>query len=353
MSVLLETSLGDIVIDTFYDTIPDACLNFLKLCKIKYYNDAQFFRVENGFIAQTGDPTNTGDGGASIFAACQPSTRSLLPHQTCMKLTHAVKGTVSFTSSVSPNDGTKKVYASQFFITLSDRLEYLDADHTIFGRVAEGLTVVDKLAAVAVDHNHCPFRVLRIRHTIILDDPFEDPPGMPSDCVSPPPDQTVPNDRLPSDDDDESQRTHADRHALSHERLAHLQDQQDEREARSRAEVLEMIGDIADSDMKPPDNVLFVCKLNAVTEAEDLQIIFSRFGECKADIIQDRETGDSLCYAFIEFETKTQCEKAYFKMDNALIDDRRVHVDFSQSVSKLWNQARVAKIGSTPSFNRP
>ena len=46
------------------------------------------------------------------------------------------------------------------------------------------------------------------------------------------------------------------------------------------------IGDIPDADIKPPDNVLFVCKLNAVTSEEDLETIFSRFGPCTADIIK-------------------------------------------------------------------
>lgn len=148
---------------------------------------------------------------------------------------------------------------------------------------------------------------------------------------------------LPTDDLDSHRRN----------RLARFQHQQTEREAQSRAEVLDMIGDIADSDLKPPDNVLFVCKLNSITKPEDLQIIFSRFGECDADIIKDRDTGESLGYAFIEFQTKTQCEKAYFKMDNALIDDRRVHVDFSQSVSKLWNQMRIAKKSKLRSQSNP
>ncbi|KAI8012724.1 Peptidyl-prolyl cis-trans isomerase CYP59 [Camellia lanceoleosa] len=74
---------------------------------------------------------------------------------------------------------------------------------------------------------------------------------------------------------------------------------------------------------------------------EDLHTIFSRFGTViSAEVIRDYKTGDSLCYAFIEFETNEACEQAYFKMDNALIDDRRIHVDFSQSVSKLWSQYR-------------
>ncbi len=53
------------------------------------------------------------------------------------------------------------------------------------------------------------------------------------------------------------------------------------------------------------------------------------------EIIRDRQTGNSLQYAFIEFDNPKSCEDAYFKMDNVLIDDRRIHVDFSQSVSRL------------------
>lgn len=56
------------------------------------------------------------------------------------------------------------------------------------------------------------------------------------------------------------------------------------------------------------------------------------------EVIRDKKTGDSLCYAFIEFDQREECEEAYFKMDNVLIDDCRIHVDFSQSVSKLHGE---------------
>lgn len=95
-----------------------------------------------------------------------------------------------------------------------------------------------------------------------------------------------------------------------------------------------MVGDIPDAEAAPPENVLFVCKLNPVTTDHDLSIIFSRFGTVKScEVIRDQITGDSLQYAFVEFEDRKACEDAYFKMDNVLIDDRRIHVDFSQSVS--------------------
>uniref|UniRef100_A0A0G4F565 Peptidyl-prolyl cis-trans isomerase n=1 Tax=Chromera velia CCMP2878 TaxID=1169474 RepID=A0A0G4F565_9ALVE len=110
-------------------------------------------------------------------------------------------------------------------------------------------------------------------------------------------------------------------------------------EAKSRAILLEVLGDIPDADMKPPENVLFVCKLNPYTEDSDLEMIFSRFGKIEScQIIRDWKTGDSLQYAFIEFQEKKMAEDAYYKMDQVLVDDRRIHVDFSQSVAHHWSK---------------
>ncbi|KAL8905308.1 MAG: hypothetical protein Q9171_006717 [Xanthocarpia ochracea] len=116
-----------------------------------------------------------------------------------------------------------------------------------------------------------------------------------------------------------------------------------EREARAQALTLEIVGDLPYAEVKPPENVLFVCKLNPVTEDEDLDLIFSRFGKIvSCEVIRDKRTGDSLQYAFIEFEDQKACEQAYFKMQGVLIDDHRIHVDFSQSVSRLSDTWRTA-----------
>lgn len=110
-----------------------------------------------------------------------------------------------------------------------------------------------------------------------------------------------------------------------------------EQEVRTHTQLLTLIGDLPDANVKPPNNVLFVCKLNPVTTSEDLEIIFSRFGEIKScEVIRDKRTGASLQYAFIEYEKEADCEDAYFKMDKVVIDDRRIHVDFSQSVAREW-----------------
>lgn len=111
--------------------------------------------------------------------------------------------------------------------------------------------------------------------------------------------------------------------------------------AKTKAIVLETLNDLPDADIKPPENVLFICKLNPVTTERDLETIFGVYGSIKrCDLIRDWKTGQSLQYAFVEYETKAACEEAYFKMNNALLDERRIHVDFSQSVSKLWNKFR-------------
>ena len=95
------------------------------------------------------------------------------------------------------------------------------------------------------------------------------------------------------------------------------------------------MGDISSKDEAPPENVLFVCKLNPLTDEEDLKILFSAYGKViGCEIIRDYVTGDSLCFGFIEYADKPSCERAYLKMDNVLIDERRIHVDFSQSTSR-------------------
>lgn len=76
MSVVIETTLGDITVDLYLVERPRACMNFLKLCKFKYYNFNLFHTISRGFIAQTGDPTGTRINGESIFGVISgPSKR--------------------------------------------------------------------------------------------------------------------------------------------------------------------------------------------------------------------------------------------------------------------------------------
>lgn len=329
MSVLLITSLGDIVIDLYTKECPKACLNFLKLCKIKYYNNCLFYDIQKDYLAQTGDPENTGKGGKSIFGIVNHPDEKYFKDEILPQLRHNKIGTVS-TANLGPD-----LNNSTFFIQLADKnLPYLNDKHTIFGRVEEGFDVLLKINKAYVDKDSRPYQNIRIKHTIILEDPFDDPVNLRIPSQSPEIVRDVQYNRL--EDDFKVEEYYKDQ-----ETEDKIKEKLQEHEAKNRALVLEILEDLPDADIKPPENVLFICKLNPVTQDDDLELIFSRFGPIKScQVIRDWKTGDSLKYAFIEFEKVEDCTQAYFKMNGTVIDSRRIKVDFSQSIAKLWQNIK-------------
>lgn len=321
MAVLIETNLGDLVIDLKVDHAPRACLNFIKLCKMKYYNNCLFLSVEKDYIARTGDPTNTGRGGCCVHAKLPGLGHRYFKDEIHPKLKHSVRGTVGMANE-KPNEN-----GSQFYITLRKTVEPLDEKHTIFGRVAEGFDVLDKINDCMVDEKHAPYQNIRIWHTEILEDPFDDPDGL-AELIPPKSPEVVQDEVLKTIENEEDE--------------SELQERMAKTLAKSQATSLELLHDLPDADIAPPDTDLFVAKLNPVTQDGDLELIFSRFGPIKScEIVRDWKTGDSLQYAFIIYENPRDCEQAYFKMHDCVIDDRRIFVNFSQSVAKLWNKWRT------------
>jgi len=270
MSVLLETSAGDIVIDLQVDRAPKTCTNFLKLCKIKYYNFSPIYNVQKNFSFQTGDPigpdSKDSDGGSSIWGLLeggsqkqqQQQQRKFFRSEFNSQLKHTTRGTVSMatapSSNTSDSDDTR-VSGSQFLITLGDDLDYLDGKASIFGQVVEGFDTLEKINEAFCDDKGRPLKDIRIRHTIVLDDPFDDPEGLVDPPESPAPSKaqlaTVrigENEELDQEEDEEA-----------------AEKRRREQEARAQALTLEMVGDLPFADVKPPENILFVCKLNPVT----------------------------------------------------------------------------------------
>ncbi|EUC31506.1 hypothetical protein COCCADRAFT_101050 [Bipolaris zeicola 26-R-13] len=337
MSVLLETSLGDITIDLLVDDAPRCCENFLKLCKVKYYNFAPVHSVQPNFSFQTGDPIGPGakdsDGGRSIWGLLdpsQPAKKTFVPDFN-PKLKHTEMGTVSMATAPNPDDPDERFAGSQFIVTLGPNIDYLNGKAAVFGTVVEGFDTLEKINTAYVDDQGQPLKDIRILHTVVLDDPYDDPAGLVEPPESPAPSAAqLATVRVAYDENLEEEN---DPEALEKIRR--------EREARAQALTLEMVGDLPFAEVAPPENVLFVCKLNPVTQDEDLELIFSRFGKIlSCEVIRDKRTGDSLQYAFIEYANQKNCEQAYFKMDGVLIDDHRIHVDFSQSVSKIADDWR-------------
>lgn len=78
---------------------------------------------------------------------------------------------------------------SQFYITLGSELQSLDNEHCIFGEIAEGLEVIQGFNKTICDKDHRPYQDIRISHTVILEDPFDDPVGLVVPDASPEPTQ--------------------------------------------------------------------------------------------------------------------------------------------------------------------
>ena len=150
----------------------------------------------------------------------------------------------------------ERVAASQFLITLGDDLDHLDGKAAIFGKVVEGFDALEKINEAFIDEKGRPLKDIRIRHTIVLDDPYDDPPGLEVPSESPVPSKAQLATVRIADDEELDQD-------IDEETLDKLRR---EREARAQALTLEMVGDLPFAEVKPPENVLFVCKLNPVTQ---------------------------------------------------------------------------------------
>lgn len=234
--------------------------SFLKLCKIKYYNFSPVHSVQKDFSFQTGDPLGPdapeSDGGSSIWGVLGGPAKRTFPIDLPPKMKHLERGTVSMATVPGPNDPDQRVAGSQFLITLGENLDYLDGKAAIFGKVVEGFDVLEKINEAFIDDRGRPLKDIRIRHTVVLDDPFDDPPSLVEPPESPQPTKAqLATVRIADDEDLDEEMDEAAMEKLRRER-----------EARAQALTLEMVGDLPFADVKPPENVLFVCKLNPVTQ---------------------------------------------------------------------------------------
>ena len=153
MSVLVATSVGNLTIDLFLDEAASACENFLKLCKAKYYHGNLFWSVQANFIAQTGDPTGSGSGGASIWGMIQQAKQGPAAGDAPFRDELSSKRQLNHVGLVcmSHPEGEADANRSQFFITLrNDGFEHLHGKHTVFGEVAEGADTLKAINLISV-----------------------------------------------------------------------------------------------------------------------------------------------------------------------------------------------------------
>ncbi|EGG20027.1 hypothetical protein DFA_07143 [Cavenderia fasciculata] len=161
--VILKTTLGDLEIELWTKEAPLTTRNFMQLCMEGYYDGSIFHRVIPKFIAQTGDPTNTGDGGESIYDG-KP-----FKDEFHSRLRFSRRGIVGMASGKDPNSNQ-----SQFFITL-DAAEQLNRRHTVFGRViGDSLFNILKANELEIGENDMPLDPPKIISSDVISNPFED-----------------------------------------------------------------------------------------------------------------------------------------------------------------------------------
>ena len=135
---VLNTSEGAVELELFAEDAPRTVENFTKLARDGFYDGLVFHRVLPDFMIQSGCPRGDGTGGPGYQFDDEPSEH------------HVVQGALAM-ANAGPNTN-----GSQFFIVTADACPWLDGKHTVFGRVTDGMDVVDAMSDVERDARDKP-----------------------------------------------------------------------------------------------------------------------------------------------------------------------------------------------------
>ena len=154
--VTIEMENGDIMKAELYPEIaPNTVNNFISLVKKGFYDGIIFHRVIYGFMLQGGDPEGTGMGGPGY------SIRGEFTGNGFKNDLKHTPGVLSMARTMQPNSA-----GSQFFI-MHKNASHLDGEYAAFGKVIEGLDIVDKIADVDVDGNDKPRQPQRMKKVTV------------------------------------------------------------------------------------------------------------------------------------------------------------------------------------------
>ena len=136
--------LGDIKVELYPEIAPITVENFVKLASQGFYNGLTFHRVIPGFMIQGGCPDGTGMGGPGYHIKGEFASNGVANN-----LKHS-RGVISMARAMDPDSA-----GSQFFIMHEDA-PHLDGSYAAFGKVTEGIEIVDKIAETRTDYNDKP-----------------------------------------------------------------------------------------------------------------------------------------------------------------------------------------------------
>jgi peptidyl-prolyl cis-trans isomerase B (cyclophilin B) len=132
MKAVIKTEKGDMTVEFYEKDAPKTVENFISLAKKGFYDGLTFHRVLPDFVIQGGCPDGTGMGGPGYSIDCELDGENQYHDKGVLSMAHAGRNTGG----------------SQFFICHSrNNTSHLDGNHTCFGKVVEGLDVIDQIAA--------------------------------------------------------------------------------------------------------------------------------------------------------------------------------------------------------------
>ncbi|MBI5103500.1 MAG: peptidylprolyl isomerase [Solirubrobacterales bacterium] len=140
----MQTSEGPITLELFDEDAPKTVANFKQLAGDGFYDGLVFHRVIKDFMIQGGCPQGTGTGGPGYTFEDEINDHKI------------VRGALAM-ANAGPNTN-----GSQFFIVTTPEAPWLDGKHTVFGRVVDGMDVVDKIEGTATDARDRPQQDMRI-----------------------------------------------------------------------------------------------------------------------------------------------------------------------------------------------
>jgi len=129
---IIHTAKGDMKVEFYHSDAPNTVANFIKLSESGYYDGLNFHRVIPDFVIQGGCPNGSGTGGPGYKINCELDGGNQYHDRGVLSMAHAGRNTGG----------------SQFFICHSrTNTAHLDRNHTCFGKVVEGLDVIDQIKA--------------------------------------------------------------------------------------------------------------------------------------------------------------------------------------------------------------
>lgn len=165
-TVVITLESGDtITLELYPDKTPNTVNNFISLANKGFYNGTIFHRVISGFMMQGGDPTGTGFGGPGYAIKGEFTSNGF---KNDLKFE---RGTIGMGRSNAPDSA-----GSQFFICQAE-YDYGNGNYAAFGKVTDGIEVVDKVCSTATDYSDKPLEDVVIRsltvdtHGITYDEP--------------------------------------------------------------------------------------------------------------------------------------------------------------------------------------